>query len=81
MRFGACQYCAGRVRGRKVTVDLRRGERLFVFRNVPVGVCSKCGERYYPGRTLEHLDEIAEHGLDGSKTIRVPTFDYAKLSS
>jgi YgiT-type zinc finger domain-containing protein len=78
MKFDACEYCGGTVRGRRVTVDLRRGEQLCVFRNVPVGVCSRCGERYYPGRVLEQLDELAQHGLAGVKTIRVPTFDYAR---
>jgi hypothetical protein len=51
---------------------------LCVFRNVPVGVCSRCGERYYPGRVLEQLDELAQHGLAGARTIRAPTFDYAE---
>jgi hypothetical protein len=59
-------------------VDLRRGDRLCVFKNVPIGVCAKCGERYYPGPVLEQLDELAQHGLAGAKTIRVPTFAYAE---
>jgi len=79
MKFDACEYCNGAVRTRRVTVDLRRGSRFYIFDNVPVGVCSKCGERYYPGRVLEHLDEIAEHGLEGAATVRVPRFDYAQV--
>jgi YgiT-type zinc finger domain-containing protein len=78
MKFDKCERCGGVVWPRKVTVDLRRGDRLCVFKNVPVGVCGKCGERYFPGRVLEQLDEIAEHGLADAKTIRVPTFDYAE---
>ena len=76
MKFDTCEYCSGRVRARRVTVDLRHGSRLFVFEHVPIGVCSKCGERYYPGPVLERLDEIAEHGVAGARTIRVPTLDY-----
>ncbi|MCK4341542.1 MAG: YgiT-type zinc finger protein [Phycisphaerae bacterium] len=81
MKYDTCEYCDGTVRSRRVTVDLRRGERLYVFHNVPLGVCSKCGERYYPGRVLEQLDEIAEHGLVGAKTVRVPTFDYKEATA
>ena len=77
MRFDPCEYCGGTVRAKRVTVDLRRGERLFVFQNVPIGVCAKCGERYYPGPVLEQLDEIARHGLAGAKEIRVPLLDFA----
>ncbi len=60
-------------------VDVRRGSTLCVFHNVPIGVCSRCGERYYPGPVLERLDEIAQHGLTGAKTVPVPTFDYSEV--
>jgi len=77
VKYDRCEVCSGTVRGRRVTVDLRRGDRLFVFYNVPIGVCSKCGERYYPGPILERLDELAAHGLNGGKRLSVPTFDLA----
>lgn len=78
MKYDSCEYCNGIIKPRKVTVDLRRGDQLIVFHNVPIGVCTKCGERYYPGRVLEALDEIAQHALSGAKIQRVPTIDYAK---
>lgn len=78
MKYDRCEYCGGTVRERAVTVDLRRGKQLAVFQNVPVGVCTKCGERYYPGPVLESLDELAQFGLTGAKTQRVPTLDYRK---
>lgn len=76
--FDACEYCGGTVRAKRVTVDFRRKNDLFVFYNVPIGVCAKCGERYYPGPVLERLDEVASYGMSGSKRISVPTFDMAK---
>lgn len=78
-RFDDCEYCGGKVRGRKVTVDLRRGDKLYVFRNVPVGVCAKCGERYYPGPVLEQLEALAAHGINGAKRVSVPVLDLAKV--
>jgi YgiT-type zinc finger domain-containing protein len=79
MRFDSCEYCNGPVRPRRVTVDLRRGTKLCIFRNVPLGVCARCGERYYPGAVLEQLDEIARRGLQGATSIRVPTIDYREV--
>ncbi len=79
MKFDPCEYCGSPVRTRRVIVDLRQGENLCVFRNVPVGVCSKCGERYYPGPVLEQLDEITRHGTAGAKTVRVPVVDYGEV--
>jgi YgiT-type zinc finger domain-containing protein len=75
-----CEYCRGIVRTRRVTVDLRRRDKLFVFYNVPVGVCSTCGERYYSGPILERLDALAQHGMNGGKRLSVPTFDLAKAN-
>lgn len=80
MKFDSCESCGGRVRERRVTVDLRRAARLYVFYHVPIGVCTKCGERYYPGPVLERLDELAEHGMNGGKKLSVPTFDFASVA-
>jgi YgiT-type zinc finger domain-containing protein len=79
MKFDSCEVCGGRVRQKRVTVDLRRANHLYVFYSVPVGVCTKCGERYYPGPVLERLDELAEHGMNGSNKLLVPTFDFAAV--
>lgn len=80
MNFDACEICGGRVREKRVTVDLRRGERLYVLYSVPVGVCGKCGERYYAGPVLERLDALAEHGMDRAKRLSVPTLDLARVT-
>ena len=56
-----------------------RGEQLYVFFNVPVGVCVKCGERYYPGPILEQLDQLAQHGMAGAKKLSVPSLNYSNV--
>jgi YgiT-type zinc finger domain-containing protein len=79
-RFDRCEYCGGAVVGKKVTVDIRRKGELFVFENVPVGVCSGCGERYYTGPVLERLNEIAAHRDTVKSTIKVPYLDFAEVT-
>ena len=79
-RYNSCEYCGGRIVERKVTVDVRRKDELFVFDNVPIGVCSRCGERYYPGPVLERLNEIAEHREVVTATIEVPRLDFAEVA-
>jgi len=78
-RFDACESCGGPVVEKKVTVDIRRKEGLFVFQNVPVGVCTKCGERFYPGPVLERLNEIAAHRELVKSTVKVPCMDFAEV--
>ena len=79
MAQDSCDECGGKVRQRRVTVDLRRKDHLYVFEHVPVGVCSRCGQRYYPGPLLEQLDEIAQYAVNGAKRVTVPTIDYAEV--
>ncbi len=78
MKHDRCEFCDGVVREQVVTVDLRRGSQLTVFEHVPVGVCTKCGERYYPGPLLESLDALAQHCVNGAKRRAVPVADYCK---
>jgi hypothetical protein len=56
---------------------LRVKGKLYVFENVPVGVCQKCRERYYRGPVLERLEELAGHERLFKEKIQVPRFDFA----
>ena len=78
IKYDQCDYCGGNVREKRVTVDLRVKGKLFVFDNVPVGVCQKCGERYYRGPVLERLEELASHKELFKEKIQVPRFDLAE---
>ena len=77
-KYDKCDYCDGNVREKRVTVDLRVKGKLFVFDNVPVGVCQKCGERYYRGPVLERLEGLANHEKLFKEKIQVPRFDLAE---
>jgi hypothetical protein len=63
-----------------VTVDIWRGSKLILFENVPVGVCTRCGERYYPGLVLEHLQALAARPRHRRRTLRVPVLDFASVA-
>lgn len=79
-KYDDCDYCGGRVLEKRVTVDLRLKDKLYVFENVPVGVCRKCGERYYRGPVLERLEELASHQNLFKEKIQVPRFDFAEAA-
>lgn len=54
-----CYFCGhGTLEEQRVTVDLRRGERLIVIKNVPALVCNECGERQYSLETSQEIDRI-----------------------
>jgi YgiT-type zinc finger domain-containing protein len=53
-----CYFCRGKVQQQHITLDWRWGERLFVIRNVPVGVCDQCGEKYLDTRVYKDMERI-----------------------
>jgi YgiT-type zinc finger domain-containing protein len=79
-RFDPCEQCGGKVRLKRVTVDFRRKGKLFIFENTPIGVCQKCGERYYPGPVLERMEELASHEELITESVRVPKVDFSEAA-
>lgn len=67
-----CEYCDGRVEERRVRDDHWAGDDLVIIEDVPVGVCNRCGERYYPARVLEKMDRIVARRSRIKRTVRVP---------
>ena len=76
-----CYFCGhGTLESRRVTVDLRRGERLIVIRNVPALVCDTCGERQYSletSRAIGRLVEDVEQAGHAEEELRVPVVSMA----
>ena len=72
----ACEYCKGPIKIRKIRVDHWWKGKLIVIKNVPVGVCARCGERYYEAKVLRQLDRIAQGKVGSLRHIKVPVSDY-----
>ena len=72
MKASECEYCSGEIRQRKVTVDHWYKDKLVIIKDVPVGVCQECGQRYYAATTLDRLDAMAQNSNTASKRISVP---------
>lgn len=76
-----CYFCGGKTKIKKIDVDFRWGDRLFVIQKVPVEVCTKCGERYYSAKVSHKIDSIVQRGLKKEKkpkkVIAVPVYSFA----
>jgi len=75
--FDSCD-CGGKVVRRKVDIDYRYKGKLYVFQKAEIGVCRKCGERYYPGPLLERMEELCKHHGLIKRILKVPTFDLSR---
>ncbi len=72
-----CAACGkSGIRLRHITRSYGRGSALLVVENVPVLVCSHCGESYLTADTLHALERIKRHRrkLASPKRVAVATF-------
>jgi len=51
-----CEYCNGSIVEKIVDLPRKVGERYVLIKNVPVGVCKKCGTRYYAANVLKTIE-------------------------
>jgi YgiT-type zinc finger domain-containing protein len=72
MKANECEYCSGEIRPKKVTVNHSYEGKLVIIKDVPVGVCQECGQRYYAAATLEKLDAMAQNSDAAPERISVP---------
>ncbi len=76
VKYSDCYYCEGSVEERLISRELRWRHRLFVFENVPIGVCSQCGENVVRPKVAKNIDRILEENKKPTKMLQVPVYEY-----
>ena len=72
-----CEHCEGTVRERRVEREAFRHKDSFVIlEDVPVGVCDKCGARYFHATVLRRVAEIGRGTTPPLRTVQVPLDQY-----
>lgn len=73
-RFGyRCEYCEGTVREKRVQREAFKHKAGFVIlEDVVIGVCDRCGNRYYSADTLKQVQAIATGNIPSERTEQVP---------
>mgnify|MGYP001581950212 FL=1 len=75
-KYGDCFYCGGAVEERLMARELRWQGQLFIFENVPMGVCTQCGEKVLMPEVAKGIDQILQEKKKPTKTIQVPVYQY-----
>ena len=52
-----CEYCDGIITEKRVTLHREINGGYVLVENVPAGVCTKCGTRYYAANVLKIIEE------------------------
>ena len=74
----SCEHCQGTVRERRVDREALRHKGTFVIlEDVPIGVCDKCGARYFDATVLRRVAEIGRGSAPAQRTIEIPIDQYA----
>ena len=68
-----CEYCDGKVEKRILKREAFKHKLGFVIlENVPIGICDRCGSRYYHSSVLKRVEEIASGRKAPERTETIP---------
>lgn len=71
-KYGDCSFCGGEVKEDMVELDYRYKGKLYIFQNVPAGVCQQCGEKYLTAAVAKKIEHRIKSKEKWGKTITVP---------
>lgn len=75
-KYADCFYCGGLVEEQAITREIRWHGQLIVFENVPMGVCTQCGEKFLRPDVAKSMDAVIEAKRKPVRTLEVPVFEY-----
>ena len=68
-----CEYCGGPIVEKRVTLHRKAG-RYVLIENVPAGVCTECGTRYYSADVLKMTEESVRGHRPAEREEIVPVY-------
>lgn len=74
-----CAKCGGGLETKRVAVDRRWKGELFVFEDVPVEWCSRCGEVWISAKVAKKMEVCLVGGPGPRRTIAVTSFSLANV--
>ncbi len=69
-----CEYCNGRIREKSTQLSRKVKGRYVLIENVPAGVCTECGTRYYAADVLKSIEETIRGRRKAKREVRVPVY-------
>ena len=79
--YAACSSCGGEVVSRRIRHTYHWDGRLFVFDDVPAGVCAQCGEAYFTAEIVKTMERTVLAKTRPGRTMRVPVYAYAEAAA
>lgn len=72
-----CEYCDGAIVEKHVDIPRKVGGQYVFLEQVPVGVCRKCGTRYYAANVLKMIEETVRRRRKTAREMVMPVYSLA----
>ena len=69
-----CEYCGGPIVEKRVTLHRKVRGQYVLIENVPAGVCTQCGTRYYAANVLKTIKESLRGRRQAEREVLVPVY-------
>ena len=69
-----CEYCGGEIVEKRVTLTRKVKGQYVLIENVPAGVCTKCGTRYFSANVLKTVEESVRGRRRADREIVIPVY-------
>ena len=69
-----CEYCDGPIVEKRVTLYRQVKGEYMLIENVPAGVCTQCGTRYYAVNVLKTIEESIRGRRKAEREVLVPIY-------
>lgn len=69
-----CEYCGGTIVEKRVTLHRKVKGHYVLIENVPAGVCTECGTRYFAANVLKTVEESVRGRRQVDREILVPVY-------
>jgi YgiT-type zinc finger domain-containing protein len=69
-----CEYCGGTIVEKRVTLHRKVQGNYVLLENVPAGVCTQCGTRYYSANVLKTIEESIRGRRRAEREVLVPVY-------
>lgn len=75
-----CSYCGGTIIEKRVDLHrkVKSGHHVLI-ENVPAGVCTSCGARFYVSHVVHRIEETIRSTHRPRKQVRVPVYSLVPL--
>ncbi len=64
-----------------ISREIRWKGNLYIFENVPAGVCTQCGEKVIKPDVAKNIDFLLKKQTEPQKTIQVPVYEYTQSAA